>query len=401
MNNSHHPARLLGMTVLTCLCFLSQTHARQHTTQWMSALYDSLQRATAHELFTSAQLGMSVYDLTDNTPLFVHHARWRMRPASTLKLITAITALDELGCDHQLSTRLYHTGHVADSTLWGDIYVEGGFDPTTGTAEAEEMAQAIAALGIDSIAGALCADIGMKDTLQWGFGWCWDDDMPPLTPLLYKRKQEFMPRLQQQLTAMGIASTQTIPHRHVPDSATLLHQHLTPMHEVLQRMLKKSDNLYAEAMFYQLAAMDGRPFASRRDANYRIERLISRLGYDPGHYLIADGSGVSLYNYLTPELEIAFLRYAYHHDNIYPALYEALPIAGTDGTLKNRMRTGPAMGNVRAKTGTLEGVSSLAGYATAPNGHKLAFCIIIQGSEHGRDARDFQDKVCQLLCSVQ
>ena len=43
----------------------------------------------------------------------------------------------------------------------------------------------------------------------------------------------------------------------MPDSATLLHQHLTPMHEVLQRMLKKSDNLYAEAMFYQLAAMGG------------------------------------------------------------------------------------------------------------------------------------------------
>ena len=62
------------------------------------------------------------------------------------------------------------------------------------------------------------------------------------------------------------------------------------------------------------------------------------------------------------------------------------------------MKDTPAQYNVRAKTGTLTGVYSLAGYATAANGHHLAFCIINQGVESGRIAREFQDKVCVLLC---
>ena len=162
--------------------------------------------------------------------------------------------------------------------------------------------------------------------------------------------------------------------------------------------MKESDNLYAESVFYQLAAQSGKPYASREEALYPIERLIGRMGYDPGHYVVADGSGVSLYNYLSAELEVAFLRYAHHNREVFPALYAALPIAGTDGTLRRRMKKGKARGNVRAKTGTLEGVSTLAGYATARNGHRLAFCIMNQGVASLRAAQAFQDRLCELLC---
>ena len=114
--------------------------------------------------------------------------------------------------------------------------------------------------------------------------------------------------------------------------------------------------------------------------------------------LIADGSGVSLYNYITPSVEIAFLRHAYNHQEIFQHLYNSLPIAGKDGTLKNRMKKGAAHKNIRAKTGTLEGIISLAGYAQASNSHLLAFCIINQGVDDARKARDFQDRICELLC---
>jgi D-alanyl-D-alanine carboxypeptidase/D-alanyl-D-alanine-endopeptidase (penicillin-binding protein 4) len=73
-------------------------------------------------------------------------------------------------------------------------------------------------------------------------------------------------------------------------------------------------------------------------------------------------------------------------------------MAGNDGTLEKRMRKTVAAGNVRAKTGTLTGIISLAGYCTAANGHPLAFAIINQGVLKGKDARDFQDKVCEVLC---
>ena len=121
-------------------------------------------------------------------------------------------------------------------------------------------------------------------------------------------------------------------------------------------------------------------------------------GPKPKRYNIADGSGLSLYNYVSPMLEVMFLRYAYRNENIYPHLLHALPIAGFDGTLKSRMKRTDAFENVRAKTGTVTCVSSLAGYCTAQNGHRLCFSIINQGVIHSSNARHFQDRVCNAMC---
>ena len=92
------------------------------------------------------------------------------------------------------------------------------------------------------------------------------------------------------------------------------------------------------------------------------------------------------------------LRYAYRNSNIYLHLFPTLPVAGEDGTLKSRMKNSFAHGNVWAKTGTLVGVSSLAGYAQASNGHLLCFSIMNQGLMHTRNGRSFQDRVCSALC---
>ena len=94
---------------------------------------------------------------------------------------------------------------------------------------------------------------------------------------------------------------------------------------------------------------------------------------------------------------VSMLRYAYRHDDIYRYFYPALPTAGVDGTLDTRMRRGTAYRNVHAKTGTLEGVISLAGYAKASNGHTLAFSIIINGVLNAHTARDYQDRMCEIL----
>lgn len=117
----------------------------------------------------------------------------------------------------------------------------------------------------------------------------------------------------------------------------------------------------------------------------------------PHHYKIVDGSGVSMYNYISPSLMMAYLKYAYHHTEIYKPFYDALPIAGKDGTLQYRMKKGKAFNNVHAKTGTVTGVSSLAGYVKNSAGDMIAFVIINQNILNGKDARNFQDKICELL----
>ena len=130
----------------------------------------------------------------------------------------------------------------------------------------------------------------------------------------------------------------------------------------------------------------------------QVEKLIGRLGLDPDHYQIADGSGLSLYNYLTPQLLGYLLRYAYREQKLYQHLLPTLPIAGEDGTLRKRMRGTPAEGNVQAKTGTVEGVSTLSGYCTAASGNRLCFSIMNQGIRHTSTGRHFQDRLCRELC---
>jgi D-alanyl-D-alanine carboxypeptidase/D-alanyl-D-alanine-endopeptidase (penicillin-binding protein 4) len=126
--------------------------------------------------------------------------------------------------------------------------------------------------------------------------------------------------------------------------------------------------------------------------------MIQKVGLRPSDYKIADGSGLSLYNYVSAELEVRLLRYAWRNRRIYNILLPTLPMAGLDGTLKSRMYPGPAAGNVKAKTGTLTGISSLAGYCTARNGHELAFCIINQGIMRTADGRSLQDRICEAMC---
>lgn len=187
------------------------------------------------------------------------------------------------------------------------------------------------------------------------------------------------------------------------DSVSTLYALRRPLKEVLERALKKSDNLCAESMFYHVAAR--RAMHRRVTADDGTEAvnafMRSALGFNPEHYRIADGSGVSLYNYISPRLMLEYLKYAYYHREVFLPLYEALPIAGVDGTLQHRMKQPAVRGSVRAKTGSVTGVSSLAGYVKAANGHQLAFVIINQNVLKLGRARAFQDKVCAELAKTQ
>ena len=151
-------------------------------------------------------------------------------------------------------------------------------------------------------------------------------------------------------------------------------------------------------MFYQIAKANSQQPGKASDASGAVKRLLYRLGLDPVNYTIADGSGLSLYNYVSAEMIVRLLRHAYDTRDIYDHLYPALPVAGVDGTLSSRMKGGACRGNVHAKTGTVSGVSTLAGFCRAANGHDLCFAILNQGVLKASDGRAFQDRVCDALC---
>ena len=365
---------------------------------WPQNVQRGLDDLLDNPIFKRTQLGLMVYDLTADSAIYAYGERQQLRPASCQKLLTSIVALAQLGGSYRFETRLYYTGALEeDSILRGDIYIKGGFDPRFGSDDMTSFAEALVSLGVTKIEGRIFTDVSMKDTLTWGSGWCWDDELTRLTPLLYNGKDCFMHEFFRYLSSNGVACNTSFSIGRVPAGAKLIASRFHTIDQILMRMMKKSDNLYAEALFYQLGAKAGIPYPKWKVSANCVRDFIRTIGLNPSEYRVADGSGLSLYNYVTPELLVTALKYAYARNNIYLHLYPSLPIAGVDGTLEKRMRNGCAYENVRAKTGTVEGVSSLSGYATAANGHVLAFSIINQGVLHTSTGHRFQDRVCKLL----
>ena len=335
------------------------------------------------------QIGLCVYDITADTLLCEYNAGWRMRPASTEKVVTAIAALRLLGPDYPITTQVLADGTIHDGTLQGNLVVVTAMDPLLSHSDVRSLVDKVRQAGIARIDGQVLFDTSMKDTLLLGWGWCWDDDNPTLTPLLVDGKAgldvAFLDELQR--AGVQVGAVQTLQNTVRVTIATVSHT----LAQVLQPMLKDSNNQCAESVFYQMGS-------SRQDVAEHIAAVMLDAGADPSPTLVADGSGLSLYNYQTPLALVRLLTYVSRDALRFPAFWQSLPIAGQDGTLKRRMRDTPAALRVRAKTGSVTGVSSLAGYIQ-PLGtdHLLAFAIIVTGMEHAADARALQDRICNTL----
>ena len=218
---------------------------------------------------------------------------------------------------------------------------------------------------------------------------------------LYDSKAFFLETFRYQLAERGI-QVDSVGYGSCPENSRELVRCTHPLEDVLKVTLKKSDNLAAEALFYHVGkyATGKAGSLSNLDGQIAIRKFMEDMvEMDPERYNIADGSGVSLYNYVSPHLLLSYLNYAYRHPAVFQPFYDCLPIAGIDGTLANRMKKGKAYRNVRAKTGTVTGVSSLAGYVKAGNGNWLSFVIINQNILKGRQARLFQDELCEILAN--
>ncbi len=392
--------RKIHIFLLLCACIFAAKAQQSATASWHDRLVHDLDLLCHGSLGQVSQIGLLVTDAATGEQLYAYNSHHRMRPASCQKLVTAIAALHYLGEDYQVSTDLWVTGGVdAQKVLHGDVYAVGRMDAMLSQADIAGMAYGLRQAGIDSIAGYLYMDLSYRDSVPLGWGWCWDDEYGPMAALTVDGKDCFAPEFLNALSQQGIGLQYPYVDRAVrPADAYPLMYVSHSIGQMLPRTMKKSDNIYAESIFQQLASMDGTPWAGRKRAATYIGDLLTQLGVADSCYQIADGSGLSLYNYLTPHTLVTLLQYAWNTPQLREALLPTLPVAGVDGTLKRRMTDSAAKGRVMAKTGSVQGVSSLAGYATAADGRTLAFCIINQGAHTGKLGRAFQDKVCEAMC---
>lgn len=190
-----------------------------------------------------------------------------------------------------------------------------------------------------------------------------------------------------------------------PDAVELVRSESAPVSSLVQRFLKVSDNLYGETLLKAVGKkVKGEGTTDAGAAALRD--WLKECGIDASGLYVADGSGLSRMNNVTPRILCDVLT---HIDRKLPAglrdaFRNALPEGGVDGTLRNRFKDSFAQGRVRAKTGTLSGASSLSGYVITKAGERIVFSILMNNYDRQRGgstgARAAQDAVVLALCDA-
>jgi D-alanyl-D-alanine carboxypeptidase/D-alanyl-D-alanine-endopeptidase (penicillin-binding protein 4) len=201
------------------------------------------------------------------------------------------------------------------------------------------------------------------------------------------------------LRRRGIAvASPTVVRERVTEPGELFARHRSPLDRVVGPILKRSQNLFAECLLRAVGRAGGGDGSFSSGARAAADYL-TQIGVKGE---VVDGSGLARANQCSARTLVTVLRRMWF-DPQREIVLSALPIAGVDGSLANRMKQAPAMGNVMAKTGYINSVSALAGYIRTQDGRWLAFAMLFNGFAGSLSNAEiksaYQDRICQLLAS--
>ena len=329
-------------------------------------------------------------------------------PASTLKLLTATAALHRLGPDFRFTTAVVAPNAVHDGTV-ARLELVGGGDPLLATPERiaadqadsefrnlpttklADLADAIVAAGVRRIPGGIIGSDDRYDRMRYLDTWAASTraDIGPVGALTVNDglagpagtgAQVADPALNaateltRLLVARGVAVGAPSRADHATAGATEIAKiQSPPLTDVIAEMLSASDNLTAEMLTRELGHQAGTGTTARGVEIIRDE--MAKLGVDLAGATMVDGSGLSRADVLRCPTLVQILDLT--RDPGFAPIADGLAVAGVRGTLADRLRGTPLAGNLRAKTGTLTGVSALAGFVTADR--PLTFNLIVNG----------------------
>jgi serine-type D-Ala-D-Ala carboxypeptidase/endopeptidase (penicillin-binding protein 4) len=335
--------------------------------------------------------GALVMDLDRGTTLYARNPDVPRIPASVNKLYTTSAALKEYGPEGQLNTDVLGDTMVDDAgVVTGNLYLRGGGDPELGQAELKGLAKVLADSGLRSVTNRVVGDESHFDSLRGGPDSNYRTSywVGPLSGLPFNHgyrlgSQRFQGRpayyaakiFTRELKRAGVKVKRAARAGVAPAAALKLGEWASTRMAVLIRHTNRpSDNYMAETLLKDLGADFGSggttaagTVVARRDA----------AAYG-AHPTMVDGSGLSRQNRTTPRDVVKLLR-GLDRSEIAGAMRTSLSVAGRNGTLFDRMRHGSARGRCRAKTGTLNGVSNLAGYCQSRYGARVGFAILMSG----------------------
>ncbi len=357
--------------------------------------------AALRPALAAAALGGSVHSLVvdaeSGAALLTASANASVPPASTTKLTTATAALAVLPPGYRMTTT------VRAGSRAGQIVLVGGGDPTLSAARAGTATLYPGAARMSDLAaqvkarGVTVSSIVVDDSLFSGPtvapGWE-AEDVPSdyasaITPVMVDGGlpatggdiRSATPDLEAGRALarlLGVPAARITRGRTAPAAATLASVRSAPLLDLIEQTLTQSDNVLAELIGRQVALAEHEP-ASFAGAVVAVRRVLAGVGITLPATL-SDASGLSQRDRLTPAALVGLLRVvlAGTHAALTP-LISALPVAGWDGTLADRYRvrlSAAGAGEVRAKTGTLSGVVTLAGVVRDATGRLLVFAIM-------------------------
>lgn len=366
----------------------------------------ALQSAIAGQIsYAGPHDGAYAYDLSTGQVLFSDRASALRPPASVEKLYTATTALELLGPSTTLSTSVLGTGHLAPGGVWeGNLYLRGGGDPTFGStafirahyggegASVSTLAYDLVKVdGIHRVTGSIDGDESFLDSLRGEPSSNYEFDPfleGNLSGLAFNRGEEGTEhgahapaafaarRLYATLHADGVSIHGPIGAAPTPPAATVLASVASPtISQLVGLMLPPSDNFFAETLVKDIGRHVTGSGTTAQGAAVVARTIASLFGIHPR---VVDGSGLSPADKTSP-LQVATLLIALAHTSLGPSLRGEMAVAGRSGTLELRMRHTAAEGHCQGKTGTLTGVSNLAGYCRSADGHTIVFAVFTDG----------------------
>ncbi|MFE0696361.1 D-alanyl-D-alanine carboxypeptidase/D-alanyl-D-alanine-endopeptidase [Streptomyces sp. NPDC059171] len=375
-------------------------------------------RDTLAPLIGAPELGdevaASVVDTATGEQLYGRGATTPMTPASTIKIATATAALSVLGPDHRIATTAVLSPDSRTLTL------VGGGDPTLSRAAlramAADTADALREEDRDSVrlrydvsryAGPLLHPIGPNENLapvtalMVDEGRADDTDRGP-APRTDDPAGDAARTFAAALRKAGVEVTGAPGEARAADEARTVATHRSaPLSALVERTLTNSDNDLAEALARQTAIAKGES-ASFAGARRAVTNELKKLELPVAGARFADGSGLDREDRVTPALLTALLARVADPDRpgLRPVL-TGLPVAGFSGTLGGRYAPdADGTGLIRAKTGTLRGVNSLAGTVVDRRGRLLAFAFLASGSRHAAEAEPALDALATALAGT-
>jgi serine-type D-Ala-D-Ala carboxypeptidase/endopeptidase (penicillin-binding protein 4) len=231
-------------------------------------------------------------------------------------------------------------------------------------------------------------------------------DTLELSPTIHNPSKFYVHVLKEVLTEKGIrVKGKAVDCDELPDWKHVLPEmsyrelasyRSVPLSEVLTRLMKRSQNMYAETMPRAIAWQEtGR--GSIREARRIMDSVFVSFGIEPGSWIYADGSGLTRYDYISPQILVKLLEGMYHHEH-GDIWLSTFPVAGVDGTLRNRMKGTAAEGNVLGKTGTISNVRGLSGYIRTAAGENVVYSFLVNGHMlSGSENERITDTILQLI----